>query len=174
MLRVILINLWNSAYFCCWHFDTTKKLKWILCGIKMCKFGEQVSIIIYHKWTNQQTNKNVWFLNFTVLQNCNWNRGSITWPPCSWNKHRIEPDKTKSPSEVENWVNQGDCLQVLSNFNSVWFNTVKPQYISQTWLNLKKIPHNFKIILKFEMYTGILRVQNIKETSGWDLIKRAA
>lgn len=24
------------------------------------------------------------------------------------------------------------------------------------------------------MYTGILRVQNIKETSGWDLIKRAA
>lgn len=147
MLRVILLNQWNSAYFCCcWHFEqihvyTSKhnqNVKMNTCGIKMCKFGEQVSIII--DTINEQTNKRTKmcdFLNFMVLQNCNWNRGSITWPPCSWNKHRIEPGKTKSPSEVENWVNQGDCLQVLSNFNSVWFNTVKPQYISKTWLNLK-------------------------------------
>lgn len=126
----------------------------------MCKFWEQVSIIRYHKWTNQQTNKNVWFVNFTELQICNWNKGSITWPPCSWNKHRIEPDKTKSPSEVENWVNQGDCLQVLSILIQSGA-IVKPQYISQTWLSFKKKPTTLIKLFKNSRYILVCIYINI-------------
>lgn len=126
----------------------------------MCKFWEQVSIIRYHKWTNQQTNKNVWFVNFTELQICNWNKGSITWPPCSWNKHRIEPDKTKSPTEVKNWVNQGDCLQVLSILIQSGA-IVKPQYISQTWLSFKKKPTTLIKLFKNSRYILVCIYINI-------------
>lgn len=59
----ILINQWNGAYTFVVDIlnkyllqNTTKKLKWILCGIKMCKFGEQVSLR-YYKCMNKPTNE---------------------------------------------------------------------------------------------------------------------